>query len=187
MVQKDKLGILSRDNSVLLIIDVQEKFRPVIFRWNELIRNINKLVKALQILKIPVLLTEQYTKGLGKTCNEVRKNLLFYRPIGKKEFNCFNNKVFLKQLRSLKKKDLIICGIESHVCIINTLLGAISKGFNVHLVVDAISSRKESDLKIAIERAKQSGAFLTTTEMVIFQLMGSSKIEGFKKISKLIK
>ncbi len=187
MVQKDKLGILKRNNSVLLVIDMQEKFRPVIFGWNRLVGNINKLIKSLQILKVSVLVTEQYPQGLGKTITEIRRNLTSYRPIEKREFNCFNNKVFLNQLKRLKKKNLIICGIESHVCIINTLLSAISKGFNVHLVVDAVSSRKESDLKVAVERAKKAGAFLTTTEMAIFQLMGSSEIKEFKDISKIVK
>ncbi len=187
MVKKDNLGIIERNNSVLLVIDVQEKFKPVILKWNNLTDNINKLISSFQILKIPILLTEQYPKGLGKTVNKIKNTLNKYKPMEKREFSCFKNKAFLKELKKLKRKNLIICGIEAHVCIINTLLDAISKGFKVHLVIDAISSRKKSDLKIAIERAKKAGAFLTTTEMVIFQLTKTSKHKKFKEISKIAK
>ena len=90
-------------------------------------------------------------------------------------------------MKKLNKKNLIICGIESHVCVINTILDALSEDYNVHLVTDAVSSRKESDYKTAIERAKQSGVFLTTVEMVIFQLMNDSLVPEFKNISKIIK
>lgn len=186
-MSKNNLGILKRDNSILLVIDVQEKFKPVIYKWNSLVDNIIKLVKSFQILKVPIIVTEQYTKGLGKTTNKIRNTLSEYKPIEKREFSCLKNKAFFKKLKNSKKKNLIICGIESHVCIINTLLGAISNNFKVHLVVDAISSRKKSDVKIAIERAKQAEAFLTTTEMVIFQLTGTSKFKNFKEIIKIVK
>jgi len=187
MATKDKLGIIEKDNSILLIIDVQENFKPVISNWKILIENINKLIKSFQILKVPILVTEQYPKGLGKTIPEIQRNLAIYKPIAKREFSCFSNKSFLNKLKKLKKKNIIICGIEAHVCIINTLLDAISKGFNVHLVVDAISSRKEIDIKTAIQRAKQAGAFLATTEMIIFQLTKTSTFKRFKDIIKIVK
>ncbi|MEA2037884.1 MAG: hydrolase [Nanoarchaeota archaeon] len=187
MVPKEDLGILRKDNSILLVIDIQEKFRPVIHSWDKLIDNMGKLINSLQILKIPLLLTEQYPKGLGKTCSEITEILSEYKPIEKKEFSCLKNKEFLSQLKKLNKNNIIICGIEAHVCVVNTLLEAISQGFNVHLVVDAISSRKKADLNVAIGRSKQAGAFLTTVEMAIFQLMGSSGAEEFRKISKIVK
>ena len=184
---KGQLGILDKKDSIILIVDVQEKFKPVIYKWEQLIKNIIKLVTSFQLLGVPILITEQYPNGLGKTVVDIRQSLKKYKPIEKREFSCFNNKKFLAVLTKLKRRNLIICGIEAHVCVINTILDAISKGFKVHLVVDAISSRKNTDLNTAIQRAKQAGAFLTTTEMVIFQLTKTSKFKKFKEISKIVK
>jgi nicotinamidase-related amidase len=187
MKSENNVGILDKDSSLLLMIDVQEKFSGVIHNWEGTIKNIEKIVKAALILKVPILLTEQYPKGLGRTIPQIRKNLPHKRPIEKMEFNCFDSKIFSQELKRFGKKNIILCGIETHICVINTVLAAISMGFKVHLAVDAVSSRKESDKLIAIERAKQAGAFLTTAEMLIFQLTKTAQNKNFKKISEIVK
>lgn len=178
---------INKNNSLLLVIDVQEKFRPVIFKWKNLIGNITKLIISFQVLKIPILLTEQYPKGLGKTVSEINNIMIQLNPIEKREFNCFNNKTFIKELKKSKKKNLIICGIESHVCVLQTVLSALAAGFNVHLVADAVSSRKQPDYDIAIKRMVHEGAKLVSAEMVIFQLTKTSSSKEFKKIIKIVK
>ena len=103
------------------------------------------------------------------------------------EFSCFDNNNFKKILKKFKKKNIIIAGIEAHVCVLRTILDGIKNNYNMHLVVDAVSSRKPMDKRIAVERAKQSHALLTTTESIIFQLIISSKEKGFKEISRIVK
>jgi|TARA_Y100000310_G_C20652922_1_gene800446 nicotinamidase-related amidase len=179
------LGILTKNNCILLVVDVQEKFRKVIFNFDSTISNITKLIKAFQILKIPIIATEQYPKGLGKTITEL--NDLIKNKIEKVEFSCFDNNNFKKIFKKLKRKNIIVAGIESHVCVLRTILDGVKNNYTMHLVADAVSSRKPLDKKIAVERAKQSSAFLTTTEAVIFQLISSSKEKEFKEISRIIK
>jgi nicotinamidase-related amidase len=176
---------LKRENTALIIIDIQEKFLPVIKNINEIIENTIKLIKSFQILKIPIIVTEQYPNGLGKTIDKIRNALRDYKPIEKISFNCFDNEDFFNILKN--KKNLVICGIESHVCVTQTSIDGISKGFTVHLIKDAVSSRKESDFAVAIERAKQEGALISSTEMIIFQLLGKAGTEEFKEIIRIIK
>ena len=165
---------MEKENTTLIIIDVQEKFLPVIKNIGLVIKNTVKLIKSFQIMKVPIIVTEQYSKGLGKTVDKIRNELKEYNPIEKICFNCFDNKDFYGVLKDKKIKNLVICGIESHVCVTQTLIDAISKGFTVHLVKDAVSSRKESDCEIAVERAKQEGALISSTEMIIFCLLYTS-------------
>ena len=179
------LGILTKNNCILLVVDVQEKFRKVIFDFNSTTNNISKLIKAFQILKVPIIATEQYPRGLGKTINELDN--LIKNKVEKVEFSCFDNNNFKKILKKFKKKNIIIAGIEAHVCVLRTILDGLKNNYNMHLVVDAVSSRKTLDKRIAVERAKQSHALLTTTESIIFQLIISSKEKGFKEISRIVK
>jgi len=179
-------AILTKNNSILLVLDMQEKFRPAIFGFEELIYNTAKLIKIFQILKIPIIMTEQYPKGLGKTVMELN-HMIKGKKIEKTEFSCFDNNKFKTLIKKYKKKNLIITGVETHICILKTILEGIKQNYNVHLVVDATSSRKRLDKDVAIKRAEQSNAFMTTTETIVFQLMNSSKDENFKEISKIIK
>ena len=182
-----KKNILARNNTALIVVDIQEKFLPVIKNLDEVIENTIKLIKSFQIMKIPIIVTEQYSKGLGKTVEKIRKELKDYKPIEKITFNCFDNTNFSNILKNKKIKNLVICGIESHVCVTQTLLAALSGGYTVYLVKDAVSSRKESDYRIAIERAKQEGAFVTSIEMIVFQLLKKAGTREFKEVLKVIK
>ncbi len=178
-------GIPKRGEIALVVIDVQEKFRPAIFEMSRVIDNCSKLIKAFRIFGMPVIITEQYPQGLGPTVPELAQ-LVDITPIQKNEFSCFDCARFTDALPS-HIRGLVICGIEAHVCILQTVLDAIHKGYEVYMVEDAISSRKENDWRAAAVRAGQSGAYRVSTEMIIFQLMGRAGTDEFKEIQELIR
>ena len=179
-------GIPKRGEAALVVIDVQEKFRPVIYDVQTVVSNIEKLIKAFKVFKIPVFVTEQYPEGLGATFPEI-KSLIDSEPTSKLEFSCFNCSDFKQKLQDSGMRALIISGIEAHVCVLQTALDAIAEGYEVYLVEDAVSSRKESDKNTAIARAAQSGIYRVSTEMIIFQLMEKAGTEDFKEIQKIVK
>ncbi|MBW2983723.1 isochorismatase family protein [Candidatus Woesearchaeota archaeon] len=174
------LGILKREDTALVVIDVQEKLGAAIPEIGNVVNNTNKLIKACKILNVPIIFTEQYPKGLGKTVVEGVTD-----PIEKIHFDCFLEEKFYNKVKNFK--NLIIAGIEAHVCVIQTIISGISRGFKMHFIVDAVSSRKHLDKDVAVLRAKQQGALLATTEMIIFQLLKKAGTPEFKEISEIIK
>ncbi len=179
-------GIPTRKDTVLVVIDVQDAFRTAIFEMGRVAENCSKLVKAFKIFNVPLIHTEQYPQGLGLTIPEL-KVLFEEKPIEKMEFSCFKNKAFKERLKSISVKKLVICGLEAHVCVLQTALDGIKEGYEVYLVEDATSSRKQSDWKTAAERAQQSGVYRVSTEMIIFQLMDRAGTEEFKEIQEIIR
>jgi nicotinamidase-related amidase len=182
----DNLGILQRKKIAFLLIDLQEKFIPTIYKIDEVIKNTNILINTAEILKIPLIITEQYPKGLGKITNKLNlpKNV---KSIEKLEFSCFQSQKFLKEIKKLKIDTLVIFGIEAHVCILQTVLDAIKNKIKVHVIVDAISSRSENNKIIAIKRMEQAGAFISSTEIVTFQLLKKAGTKEFKEVMKFVK
>ena len=182
-------GIPDRKSIALVVIDVQDRFMPVIFEMCRVADACSKLVKSLKILKIPVVFTEQYPQGLGQTIPDLAV-LMEDKPLEKIEFSCFKNKAFKEQMTKLKKsgvKQLVLCGIEAHVCVLQTALDAIDEGFGVYVAEDATSSRKRTDWQTAMDRLQQSGAYRVSTEMIIFQLMEKAGTEEFKQVQAIIK
>ncbi|MFH1056172.1 MAG: hydrolase [Candidatus Altiarchaeota archaeon] len=180
------VGKLKEEDSVLIVIDVQEKFKLVIHGWDGTLVNIVKLVRGCQILDIPVIVTEQYPKGLGRTVQEIR-DALDFNPVEKMSFSCFGEEGFKRKLEGFGRKTLVLCGVEAHVCLLNTTLDALEKGYKVHYVVDAVSSRNPTDKEIAVKRVIHAGAYPTSTEMILFQLLEKAGTEEFKEISKIVK
>lgn len=179
-------GIPKRDDAIFVMIDIQEKFLPVIYDIHTVVENSNRLVTAGQIFSIPLIITEQYSKGLGKTINQIQLNDN-QKTIEKISFDCFGCDEFVNTLNSFNKKTLIVFGIEAHVCVLQTCLHAIENGYEVHIISDAVSSRTLENKKIALNRMRQSGAFIASTEMILFQLMDRAGTDEFKAISKLVK
>lgn len=179
-------GIIKRDDCVFLLIDIQEKFLPVIYDIQSVIDNANRLVQSALILDIPLLVTEQYPKGLGRTVDGVKLKS-DQKIIEKISFDCFRCDEFANTIDQINRKTLVIFGIEAHVCVLKTTLSALSEGYEVHLIADAVSSRTQRNRDIAIERMRQSGAFIASTEMILFQLMDKAGTDEFKAISKLVK
>jgi nicotinamidase-related amidase len=181
-------NILRQENSLLIIIDVQEKLTPTIAGYEEITKNISRLIRGCKVFNIPIIYTQQYTKGLGNTVDLIEKELTGITPIEKLEFSCFQNEEFFTKLKSFDKiKNLIICGIEAHVCVNQTCHDAIEYGYVAHVVADAVSSRKTYDFRYAMDKMQIAGILPTTVEMALFELTHQSKTPQFKEISKIAK
>lgn len=176
--------LLDKDDSLLVIIDMQERLLPVMAEKERVLENVIKLVKFSHIMGLPMLLTEQ--QKLGDTIPEIRKEVADIEPIEKLEFNCFRSDLFNEKITQLKKRSLIIAGIEAHICVTQTALHALSDHV-VHVVSDAISSRSLHNWEIALQRMGQSGVTLTSTEMVIYELLGRAGTDTFREVLQLVK
>ncbi len=176
-----------KEKSVGLIVDLQERLFPHIFEHEKIERNTRVLIEGLKILDLPIMVTEQYKKGLGPTLASVSNALLKNPSIEKMSFSCCDNENFQVELERLNKKNVIMAGIEAHVCILQTVVDLIESGYHPVVVDDCVSSRKENDKRIAIERMRQEGAIITTYESILFELARISGTDSFKAISKLVK
>lgn len=177
-----KLARLHPSSVVFLICDVQEKFRPGIHKFQTVVSGAQRLVRAADILNIPVIVTEQYPKGLGHTVSEL--DVSKATVVAKTDFTMIVPEVKPK-LSTVT--DAVIVGLETHVCVQQTTLDLIEMGCNVHLCVDAVSSQTTTDRSCGLHRAAGAGALLTTTESVLFELIRSKDHESFKAISNTIK
>jgi nicotinamidase-related amidase len=175
---------LEADQCALVVIDIQEKLLPPIFQREQLLRNSQLLIRAAGILKIPALLSTQYAKGLGPTVPEVASLLPATEAIDKTLFSCFGSDVFCSVIKRLpgQRNTLLLCGMESHICVMQTALAALREGYLVHVASDAVSSRTEWNWKIGLERMRAAGAIISSTEMMIYELMRSSSSAAFKEL-----
>jgi nicotinamidase-related amidase len=178
---------LDKENTVLAIIDIQEKLAAVMNDRNEVVKNCLHLIELAKMLNIPVVITEQYPKGLGSTANEIRDALPSYQPIEKLTFNCCDEPAFLNKIKQLNKKSVILTGMETHVCVLQTCTGLLKDGFNVHIVKDAVCSRTKENWHTGIEFMRDAGAVITCTETVLFQLLKIAGTEEFKTMVRRIK
>ena len=176
---------LSSKINALIIIDIQEKIIRPIFNKDLITKNIQKLINAYQILEENIFISEQNPLKLGTTIPELLPKAGF-KKIEKMEFSLANRKEFLEELKNKKVTNLIVCGIETHICIQQTALDCLQKGFEVILVSDAMSSRNREDHEIALQRMTQGGAILTTTESIIFELCKTADRKEFKEIRNII-
>ncbi len=179
--------ILVRDNTALLLIDIQEKILGVMNDSKSVVSNSLKLIKGFKILNIPIFYTEQYPKGLGPTASPLLMELEGLNAIQKMTFSCFGAANFFQRLRDNNVTQVVVGGIEAHVCVQQTVLDLLANQFQVNLAADAVSSRKEYDYKFATDRMRAHGAEITTTEAVLFELLAESGTDEFKQISKIIK
>lgn len=180
-------AILTKDSTVLVIVDVQEKLLPYVTGKDEVVSNIQMLIKFADIMGIPIILTEHYPKGLGTTVPEIKEVLKDYSPIEKVIFSCCGPPEFLTKLKELGAKTLMIAGIESHICVQQTTLDALHAGYAVHVISDAVSSRTVWNLSIGLENMRQFGAVISSTEMAMYEIMERADTPEFKEVLKLIK
>jgi nicotinamidase-related amidase len=175
---------LASDQCTLIVVDIQEKLLPPIFQKEQLVRNSKLLIRAAGVLKIPAIVSTQYAKGLGKTVAEVSSLLPGTEAIDKDHFSCFGSEVFCTLLKRLpgNRNTLLLCGMESHICVMQTALAALREGYLVHVASDAVSSRTEWNWKIGLERMRAAGAVISSTEMMIYELIRSSSSPAFKEI-----
>ncbi|NMB81200.1 MAG: hydrolase [Ignavibacteria bacterium] len=179
--------LLDRNKSALLVIDIQEKILPVIFEYERVVQNSVKLIKGFKTLGLPVYYTEQYPKGLGPSSPLVKDVLGEVKPIEKMSFSCSGAPGLFEDLLNNKIEQVVLCGVESHVCVMQTALDLLANGFQVQIAADAVSSRREFDFKTALSRMQQNEAEITLTESVLFELLEVCGTEQFKTISKLVK
>ena len=181
------MRILAED-TMALIIDFQERLVPVINNNEELLHNTEILIKGLRALDIPMLVTQQYTKGIGMTVPVLAEAIgEGFNYDDKITFSCVEDEVIFHKIVESGKRNIIICGIEAHICVLQTVVDLIANGYNVILVEDCVGARKESDRQVGIQRAVMEGAFSTTYESILFELTRVAKTEVFKEISRLIK
>jgi len=177
-------GLLAPDDCVLLVVDVQERLLPAMSNREETLDNIVKLVRFAKIIRMPVLVTEQ--EKLGPTVGEVGDEIEDLAPVSKIEFDACKRGEFAERLREFGRGTVIIAGIESHICITQTVLSLLPD-FTVHVVSDAVSSRIRKNLEVALDRMRQSGAVISSTEMVIYELLEKAGTPEFKEALKLVK
>jgi nicotinamidase-related amidase len=177
-------GLLKRDDCILVIIDVQEKLLPVVSDHEKILANVVKLAKFAQIMRLPVVMTEQ--EKLGPTVPEISAGLTAPQVFNKITFDCFGEEAFRAYLGLSGRKTLILAGIEAHICVAQTALTALDN-YKVHVVTDAVSSRDPHNSFVALDRLAYRGAVLTTTEMVMYEIMRRADIPEFKAVLKLVK
>jgi nicotinamidase-related amidase len=180
---------LEAEQCTLIVVDIQEKLLPPIFQKEQLVRNSKLLIRAAGVLKIPAMVSTQYAKGLGNTVPEIASLLPDTEPIDKDRFSCFGSEAFCTLLKRLpgNRNTLLICGMESHICVTQTALAALREGYLVHVASDAVSSRTEWNWKIGLDRMGAAGAVISSTEMMIYELMRSSSSLAFKEMLPYLK
>jgi nicotinamidase-related amidase len=178
---------LTKDKAVLLVIDIQERLFPFIHENDRLVKNVPILIEGIKAIGVPVLVTEQYVKGLGTTITSVASVLGELPRTEKMSFSCCDEPRFMEHLALLGRDQVIITGVETHVCVLQTVLDLKANGYHPVVVEDCVSSRKLSDKQTAIERMRQEGAIITSYESILFELLRYSGTDAFKAVSKLVK
>jgi nicotinamidase-related amidase len=178
---------ITRAKAGLVIVDMQERLLPVIFERERVLRNVVVLARAAAVLSLPVFTTEQYRQGLGATVPEVAGVIPGFAPVEKTDFSVCGATAFNMALQYRRISDLILCGIEAHVCILQSCLDLLEQGLRVFAVADAMSSRAEENHRLAVARMREAGAIIVSTEMVLFELLERAGTDEFKRILALIK
>lgn len=179
--------VLSKNNTALVIVDVQTKLLNVMNNKEQLLVNLQTLIQGMNILEIPIILNEQYPQGLGPTVPELKALLGDTVPLAKQSFSCTKNPDFMNQLESLNRKQLLVCGIEAHVCVYQTVIGLKDLGYEVEVVADAVDSRTALNRQLALTKMGNYGIGITSTEMAIFELLEIARGDQFKAINRLVK
>ena len=174
---------LDRERTALVVVDVQEGFRPVIDGFDDLARQTAILVQGAHVLGLPVVVTEQYPKGLGPTIPEVAEHLNGSEPLSKTIFSAPCAEGFDLQGRD----QALVCGIEAHICVMQSALDLVERGVEVEVAADAVSSRTRANRDVGLERMRESGAGITSVETALFELLGGAGSDEFKAIQRLVK
>jgi len=178
---------IDREDSAGLIIDIQGKLFPHMDQNEALLRKCSILIEGLKVLDIPLLLTEQYPKGLGSTIEEISGLITQETAIEKIAFSCCDEAAVMQNAILQKRRTIIICGIEAHVCVLQTVVDLHAAGYRAVVVEDCISSRNRNDKQMAVERMRTEGAVITTCESILFELARVAGTDEFKAISRLVK
>ncbi|MGQ8335972.1 isochorismatase family protein [Sunxiuqinia sp. A32] len=178
---------ITKENTAGLVIDIQERLVPAMAEEETLVHNCQRLIEGLKALNLPILVTQQYTKGLGETIEPIKSIFDEFSPIEKRDFSCCDEPVVSEKLKELNTKHVIICGIESHVCVLQTAIDLKEAGYIPVVVMDCVSSRSLDNVDLAAERFRYENIMMTSYESILFELTRSSGASEFKAISKIVK
>jgi nicotinamidase-related amidase len=178
---------ITKENTAGLIIDIQERLFPAMYEKEIFLNNCRVLIQGLSELKLPLIVTQQYTRGLGETLSEIRDEIPEFNFIEKRDFSCCDETLFDEKLKKSGRKNVIICGIESHVCVLQTAVDLKEAGYNPVVVMDCTTSRTKENIEFAKERFRHERILITSYESILFELTRSSAAAEFKAISKLVK
>jgi nicotinamidase-related amidase len=180
---------LEAEQCALIVVDIQDRLLPPIWEKDRLVRNSQMLIRMAGILKIPAIVTTQYAKGLGGTVPEISSLLPDSAPIDKLMFSCFGSDVFCSMLKRMpgQRTTVLLCGMETHICVMQTALAALREGYVVHVASDAVSSRVEWNWRVGLDRMRAAGAVISSTEMMMYELLRSSGSPAFREMLPYLK
>ncbi len=178
---------ITKENTTGLIIDIQERLFPVMYEKEKLLKNCQILISGLKELSVPIVVSQQYTKGLGETLPEIKSLIPDFDFSEKRDFSCCDEQALMDKLKEVRAQNVIICGIESHVCVLQTAIDLKDVGLNPVVVMDCVSSRTKENIELAKERLRFEGIMMTSYESILFELTRSSGAPEFRTISKLVK
>jgi nicotinamidase-related amidase len=185
--QQGDAMLLDAAHSFLVVVDVQERLAPAMNAGEDAIARCALLMKAARRLEVPILLSEQYPKGLGPTVPAIAALAPEDATVAKLHFSCAEEPAFMDKVETLRRDHAVICGIEAHVCVLQTAIGLADRGYAVIVVEDALASRKESDKAAALRRMERAGVSVVTAEMVVFEWLGQAGTDAFKELSQLLR
>jgi nicotinamidase-related amidase len=180
-------SILRKADTLLVIVDIQTKLLNVMFEKERLVTNCRKLLQAAKLLEVPMLMTEQYPKGMGPTDPQILELLEGVDNLAKASFSCCGVDDFNRKIRESGKQQIVVVGIEAHICVLQTVLDLIHREYFVFVPYDAVGSRKEGDYRNALERMRQARASIGSVESAVFELLEKAGTQIFKEVAKLIK
>jgi len=178
---------LTKSGCVLVVVDIQEKLLPAIHEFQKVLDRSVRIVKGAQILGVPTIFTQQYSKGLGETHADLRRLVPEFAFVEKTQFNAFCVPEFDEKIGALKTETLIFIGTEAHICVCQTALEALHRGYDVHVLADAVGSRTTANKEIGLARIRQAGGIISATELALYEWVGSADSEEFKAILPLVK
>jgi nicotinamidase-related amidase len=179
--------LLTSENTVLTIIDVQGKLAQIMYDKNSLFANLQRIIRGAQTLNIPILWAEQIPEKLGPTVPEISNLLADQQPITKASFSCCGEERFIKKLKTLNRKQILIAGIEAHVCVYQTVMDLLASGYEIHVLADAVSSRTLANKEVGLNIMQESGAKIQSVEMVLFELLKRAEGDNFREIIRIVK
>lgn len=179
--------MISPEETALIVVDVQGKLANIVHESEFVVNQMEALIKGAQILDVPIIWMEQYPEGLGPTTDQLKGHLEEEKYVTKRTFSACLEEQFMEVIEEVGRKSFLVLGIEAHVCVYQTVRDLLQKEYDVEIVLDAVSSRTETNRKIGIEKMRSLGATITSTEMALFELMKTSKHPRFKEVISLIK
>ena len=179
--------MLQTDNTTLMIIDVQGNLAHSMHAKEALFENLQRIIRGAQVLDVAILWTEQYPDGLGPTLPEIAGLLSDSKPITKFSFSCCDNDLFMQRLEGLHPENVLLAGIEAHICVYQTARDLVRSGYRVEIIADAVSSRTPENKHIGLEKSRQAGALVTGTETALFELLKTAKHDRFKEMLTIVK